>query len=198
MESDGLALKIRVDVDYAYPSRLKSFFFTFLGWNPHFSDYLRNCKIMARIINKSKVDVKVYWFFTYLTRPDSELLGLLNNSKHEIGLHLVKDGEKELPKLGCDIRFYTVHGIDNFLAKVLWKRRSQPLSSCVGELFGDVCYSLEHASFLYSAEKSVHDGVASGCPISLHPDWLFKVNIKRRKGGSFTAFKYLLSGKLQN
>jgi len=55
-------IKIRLDVDYAYPSRPKSFFFTFLSVKVK-KNYLKNAKIIARMINESPKEVKAYWFF---------------------------------------------------------------------------------------------------------------------------------------
>jgi hypothetical protein len=43
------------------------------------------------MINESPKEVKAYWFFTPKTIPDAELLKLLNNSKHEIALHIRKN-----------------------------------------------------------------------------------------------------------
>ncbi len=70
-------IKIRLDVDYPYPSRLKSFVYVGLNRKKPGKDYLKNSKIIAMMINESKKDVKAYWFFTPYTIPDKELLEML-------------------------------------------------------------------------------------------------------------------------
>ena len=70
-------IKLRIDVDYPYPSRLKSFLYTALNIRTS-KDYLKNAKIIARMINESPKEVKAYWFFTPKTVPDRELLDMLD------------------------------------------------------------------------------------------------------------------------
>jgi hypothetical protein len=43
----------------------------------------------------STKNVEAYWFFMPKTNPDKELLTLLDNSKHEIVLHIVNDPYRE-------------------------------------------------------------------------------------------------------
>ena len=54
-------IKLRIDVDYAYPSRIKSFIYTALNLKGG-RDYLKNSKTLARMINESPEEVKAYWF----------------------------------------------------------------------------------------------------------------------------------------
>src|SRR5512146_3257479 len=82
-------IKLRLDVDYPYPSRLKSFLHVTLRIKSKKSqDYLRNAQIIARMVNESPQQVKAYWFFTPYTIPNKRLLDLLNPEKHEVGLHV--------------------------------------------------------------------------------------------------------------
>lgn len=49
---DKPLITLRIDVDYPYPSRFRSFLYTALGGGTR-KDYLKNSKIVARMINKS-------------------------------------------------------------------------------------------------------------------------------------------------
>ncbi len=80
-------IKLRLDVDYPYPSRLQSFLFTALNIKQAVN-YLKNSKIIAKMINESPQEIKAYWFFVPQTTPDSELLALLNKDRHEVALHV--------------------------------------------------------------------------------------------------------------
>ncbi len=86
-------IKLRLDVDYAYPSRVRSFLSTSLRVKGD-QNYLRNSKIIAQMINESEKRVKAYWFFTPTTIPDEELLELLSEAKHEVGLHVATNHYK--------------------------------------------------------------------------------------------------------
>ena len=98
MQQEKALVRLRIDVDYPYPSRTKSLLCTALGVKTS-KDYLKNSKILSRMINESKVYAKAIWFFTPKTIPDDELLTLLNGSKHEVALHVVNDYERELEQL---------------------------------------------------------------------------------------------------
>ena len=106
-------MRLRLDVDYAYPSRQKSFLFTILNIKTS-KNYLKNSKIIASMINESQKEVKAYWFFTPQTLPDQELLALLDPKKHEVGLHVVNDPFGELERLEKVTRrvvnYYSIHG----------------------------------------------------------------------------------------
>jgi hypothetical protein len=55
-------IKLRLDVDYPYPSRLKSFFFTALNIKRPSKGYVENSKIIAKMINESEEEIMAYWF----------------------------------------------------------------------------------------------------------------------------------------
>ncbi|MGB9756714.1 MAG: hypothetical protein ACPLVJ_02910, partial [Candidatus Bathyarchaeales archaeon] len=118
-------ITLRIDVDYPYPSRMRSFIYTAFGIK-FGRDYLKNSKIIARMINESPKKVKAYWFFTPKTLPDTELLRLINNDRHEIALHIVNDPFEDLKLLekasDKKIKYYTIHGTARLLARILWKR----------------------------------------------------------------------------
>jgi hypothetical protein len=93
-------IKLRIDVDYPYPSRTKSFLCVALGIkSKRGKGYLKNARIIAKMINDSQMEVKAYWFFTPYTIPDERLLDLLNPQKHEVALHVANDATKELKVL---------------------------------------------------------------------------------------------------
>ena len=92
------AIKLRIDVDYPYPSRAKSFLFTPLNSRPN-RNYLKNAKIIAKMINETTRKVSAYWFFTTQTIPDKEMLDLLSSDKHEVALHVTNNPYEELELL---------------------------------------------------------------------------------------------------
>ncbi len=74
MANEKAMIKLRIDVDYPYTSRAKSFATVYLKRNGKGQDYLRNACIIAKMVNESAKDVKAYWFFTPYTVPDKRLL----------------------------------------------------------------------------------------------------------------------------
>ena len=93
-------IKLRFDVDYPYPSRAKSFLYLALRIKHRKSrDYLKNSRIIAKMINESPKQVKAYWFFTPYTIPDNRLLGLLNSDRHEVALHVANKPIEEWKNL---------------------------------------------------------------------------------------------------
>ncbi len=92
-------IKLRIDVDYPYSSRAKSFLYIALRIkSTKNKDYLRNACIIAKMVNDSSNPVMAYWFFTPYTIPDKRLLDLLNPKKHEIALHVANKPVEELKK----------------------------------------------------------------------------------------------------
>jgi hypothetical protein len=194
-------IKLRIDVDYPYPSRAKGFLSTMLKRNIG-KDYLKNSKIIARMINESPVEVKAYWFFTPRTIPDYELLTLLNGNRHEISLHVVNDPYGELEKLehatGRKIRYYTIHGTARVLARVMWRRWTKTLipkdfplqsfhqfpTSCLDVL----CYN-------HSTEKAVkitEGDIRDERVIEIHPIWLFQKGTINHRGPFYETFRRIL------
>jgi CO dehydrogenase/acetyl-CoA synthase epsilon subunit len=196
-------IKLRIDVDYSYPSRLKSFFCTALNVKVG-RGYLKNSKILARMINESIEEIKVYWFFTPKTIPDEELLDMLNAEKHEVALHIANSPYEEMKLLekatGRKISYYTIHGTARLLGRILWKRwkakapaipQGFPLRSfhqfpTVGL---DVrCYANSTAKAVKIAEESI----AKGMVLQIHPDWLFQRGTINQRGPYYEALRKLL------
>jgi len=196
-------IKFRIDVDYPYPSRLKSFIYT--ASNLQLSkDYLKNSKIIARMINDSSEEVKAYWFFTTRTLPDTKLLSMLNPKKHEIALHLTNYPFKEkkiLEKtMGRTIKYFTIHGTARFITRVIWRRwktrtpsipKTFPLISFhqFPTLSLDVlCYAYDVATVFAKVKESI----SAGKIIEIHPDWLFKRGFFNHRGSYYSSLREIL------
>jgi hypothetical protein len=196
-------IKLRIDVDYPYPSRLRSFIYTALKINVG-KDYLKNSKILARMINDSPKKVKAYWFFTFKTIPDEKLLSMLNGEKHEVALHVVNRPYREMAFLekstGKKIKYYTMHGTSRLLGRILWQRwkakaptipQDFPLESF--HKFPTVgidrrCYANSTAKVV----KIAADLIAEGKILELHPEWLFQRGTINRRGPYYRALSKIL------
>jgi hypothetical protein len=205
-ESDksDVTIKIRMDVDYAYPSRLKSFLYTALGVKGGRS-YLKNSKIIAQMVNESKKKVHAYWFFTPTTLPDEEMLALMHNDKHEAALHVARDPYGELARLekatNQKVKYYTVHGTERLLGRVIWRRKLSQSRVPIPEGFqlknfwdfptfalDREAYSRPTAETLKLAEQSV----AEGKVLHAHPEWLFKSGGGNHRGPYYEVLRTLL------
>ena len=128
MANEEAMIKLRIDVDYPYPSRAKSFLYLALGIKKRKSkDYLKNARVIAKMINESPKEVMAYWFFTPYTIPDKKLLDLLNPDRHEVALHVATDPYREWKILENEtnrtVKYYTIHGTSRLLAQLLWGRK---------------------------------------------------------------------------
>jgi hypothetical protein len=167
-------------------------------------DYLKNSKILAKIINESAENVKACWFFTPKTIPDNELLTLLNGSKHEVALHVVNDPERELEQLEKatrkKIRYYTIHGTARLLARIMWKRwktKSPPIPKDFPlQSFHQFPTSgLDRLCYLYSTEQAVkiaEGDIKDGRALEIHPIWLFQRGKINRRGPFYETLKNIL------
>jgi len=197
-------IRIRIDVDYLYPSRIKSFIYTFLGIKTR-RGYLKNSKIVAGMINKSSQNVKAYWFFTNKTIPDRELLEMLDNPKHEVALHIVNDPYTELRKLeqktGKKIEYYTIHGTARLVARIVW-RRWKSKAPKIPENFPLQSFhqfpttGIDSLCYLYPAEQvklMTEDAIRNGNVIYFHPIWLFQRGKMNRRGPFYHVLKGILN-----
>jgi hypothetical protein len=196
-------IKLRIDVDYPYPSRMRSFVYTALNVKVG-NDYLKNSKILARMINESPKDVRAYWFFTPKTFPDEELLAMLNGDKHEVALHIVNQPYTEMKSLktatGRQITYYTIHGTARLLGRILWKRwkakapdipQDFPLKSFhqfPTIVFDGCCYAKGAAKAVKVAEDSINQGKI----LEIHPEWLFQRGIINHRGPYYKALRKIL------
>jgi len=196
-------IKLRIDVDYPYPSRIRSFIYTALGIGMG-SDYLKNSKILAKMINESPKQVKAYWFFTSKTIPDRELLELLDEDRHEVALHIANKPYEELRLLrkstGRKVRYYTVHGTARFFARIMWKRwkaktpkipENYPLQSFYEYPTLDLdvlCHrcNTEKALEIANAHLEKED------VLHFHPIWLFQRGRMNDRGPYYETLRAIL------
>jgi hypothetical protein len=197
-------MKLRIDVDYAYPSRLKSFFFTAIGKKGGKS-YLKNSKIIAQMINESKKNVKAYWFFTPTTMPDAELLGMLNENKHEVALHVATNPYKELIQLEQatkrHVTYYTVHGTERLLARLMWRRKLSEARAPIPAGFplhsfyvyptvsiDRLCYANPFTRVMQTVDESI----VKGDVLHVHPEWLLQQGTINHRGPYYDVLKTIL------
>jgi hypothetical protein len=199
-------IKLRIDVDYPYPSRTKSFLYLALGIRKRKSkDYLKNARILAKMINASPKQVMAYWFFTPYTIPDKKMLDLLNPDRNEVALHIAVDPYGEWKILENEtnrtVKYYTIHGTSRIIAQLLWGRkigqkqakvpRDFPLKS-----FHDFTNcSLDTVRYRKDFEETIKEAeewINQNNVLSIHPEWLFKKGKRSRRGPYYDVLKVLL------
>jgi hypothetical protein len=167
-------------------------------------EYLKNSKIIAKMINESPKEVRAYWFFTPKTIPDRELMTLMDNAKHEVALHVVNDPYEELRMLeratGKKIGYYTIHGTARLMARIMWRRwRASapkippdfPLQSFhqfPTEGLDSLCYLCSASQALKIARERIGDG----CALYFHPVWLFQRGKMNHRGPFYEPLKRIL------
>ncbi len=199
-------IKIRIDVDYPYPSRAKSFLYTALRMKSKKSkDYLRNARVIARMINESPRDVRGYWFFTPYTVPDKRLLDLLNLERHDVALHVANKPFEEWKNLEKQtnraVKYYTIHGTQRTFAQLLWGRKLGQVQAVIPNdfpltsfhNFGTMSYDRERylRGFDVTVGQTEH-WIEHGIVLSLHPEWLFQKTDKTKRGPYYDALKTAL------
>ena len=197
---------LTIDVDYAFPSRIKGFIFAALGLKIG-KDYLRNARIIARMINDSNREIRVYWFFTPATTPDQPLLDLMGKDKHEIGLHVASDPIAELRLLeratNRKVRYYTIHGTERLLGQIIWKRRVGQDRARIPKNFSLKNFydrqRLELDVYCYRYKKSIvkvlklaENHISAGTVIHIHPEWLFKSGLINYRGPIYEPMREIL------
>lgn len=196
-------IKFRIDVDYPYPSRIRSFIFTMTRIRIK-KDYLKNPKIIAKMINQSAKGVKATWFFTPTTIPDAELLGLLDNNRNEIALHVVNNPYSEWKDLekaaGKKVNYYTIHGTERLLARIMWRRGKKKTADIPLEFplvsfhqfrtthLDVTCYSNSPKQAL----KVAGEATTKGHVLHFHPIWLFQRGRINHRGPIYGVLRSLL------
>jgi hypothetical protein len=197
-------IKLRLDVDYAYPSRIKSFFYTTINLRSD-KDYLKNSKIIAKMINESQNEIQAFWFFTPHTIPDDELMQLLHPERHEVALHIANDPFRELGELEKatkrKVRYYTIHGTARLPARLMWRRKIWEARKAVPKDFplksfyefptlgfDILCYSNTPSQALEIAKSSI----AKGEVLHVHPEWLFQRGTVNHRGPFYEPWKEIL------
>ena len=197
-------IKLRLDVDYAYPSRLKSFIFTALNIKAN-RNYLKNSKIIAKMINESRKEVKAYWFFSPYTTPDEELLALLNLHNHEVALHVATHPMYEMKKLEeatkRKVKFYTVHGTARIMARLMWRRKIWEARAVIPPDFPLKSFydfptlGLDTLSYRRPTAQTVkiaEEAISQGKVLHVHPQWLFQQGTLNHRGPYYEILKKLL------
>jgi len=199
-------IKLRIDVDYPYPSRTKSFLCVALGIKSKSAkDYLKNAHVIAQMVNESPKEVKAYWFFTSYTIPDKRLLDLLNPQRHEVALHVANDASKEWKVLekqtNRTVTYYTIHGTQRVFARLLWGRKLSQSQASIPSDFPLVSFhdftttSLDRMRYLMGFDKVVEEAkcwVEQDVAMSVHPEWLFEKTEKTQRGPFYDALKSIL------
>lgn len=196
-------IRLRIDVDYPYPSRFRSFIYTALGIKMG-RGYLKNSKIIAQMINTSLKEVKACWFFTLRTIPDKELLKLLVNTKHEIALHIINDPKSELKLLEelteRKIEYYTIHGTARLFARIMWKRWKTKVPKIPS---GFPLQSFHHLPtvgvdvlcHIYNTDQSfriVKSYIEKRHVLHFHPIWLFQQGKLNQRGSFYETLEKIL------
>lgn len=203
--ANKLTITLRLDVDYPYPSRRKSFFYTALNSKKPRKDYLKNAKIIAKMVNESKRDIRAVWFFTPFTIPDKELLEMLTPDRHEVGLHIATNPYKELEVLekatGRKLRYYTVHGTERLIARIIWRRKLSQAKVPIPEGFPLQSFYvyhhlgldvIAHSCSVEESIKQAEETIAKGDVLLIHPEWLFQRGKYNPRGPYYKPLKQIL------
>jgi hypothetical protein len=199
-------IKLRLDVDYPYPSRTKSFLYLALGIKKRTSkDYLKNARAIAKMINESPKEVMAYWFFTPYTIPDRKLLDLLSPERHEVALHVAVDPYREWKILENEtnrtVKYYTIHGTSRLIAQLLWGRKIGQKQAKIPSDFPLKSFhdfttcSLDTERYLFGfegAKQHAEEWISKDYVLSIHPEWLFKKGEKNRRGPYYDVLKEIL------
>jgi hypothetical protein len=199
-------IKLRIDVDYPYPSRAKSFLQVALRHKTKKGkDYLKNACIIARMINESPREVKGYWFFTPYTIPDKKLLELLNPEKHEVSLHVANKPFEEWKTLekqtNRQVQLYTIHGTSGKFARLIWRRKLSgpqvviPTDFPLTDFHANKTFSIDRERYKYGFDKVVpliEELIVQDVVLSFHPEWLFKKTEKNQRGPVYDSLKSVL------
>lgn len=199
-------IKLRIDVDYPYPSRARSFLHVALRIKrKKDKNYLKNARIIARMINESPLEVRGFWFFTPYTIPDKKLLELLNLEKHEIALHVANNPFEEWKVLENEtnrtVKYYTIHGTQRLLARLMWgRKRSQSQAAIPSDLpltsfHNFTTMSLDRERYKFGLEKTLIDAerwIDSDVVLSFHPEWLFRKTKRNQRGPFYDVLKAIL------
>ena len=192
-------------MDYAYPSRAKSFMYLALRIKNKRKNYLKNSKIIARMFMESPKHVMAYWFFTPYTIPDKTLLDLLKPENNEVGLHIATDPYREWKilenKTQRTVNYYTIHGTSRIIAQLLWGRKigqkqaKVPSDFPLRSFHDFKTYSLDAARFklgLEGVKIESENLIKENVVLEIHPEWLFSKGTINPRGLYYDILKYIL------
>ena len=204
MANEEAMIKLRIDVDYPYPSRTKSFLCIALGVkNRKSKNYLKNARVIAKMVNESPRDVRAYWFFTPYTIPDKKLLDLLHVDRHEVALHVANKPYEEWKVLENEtnrtVKYYTIHGTERLFARLLWGRKLRESQAKIPsdfplKSFHDfTTYSIDAIRYdlgLDGAKKTAEEWINQEYVLAIHPEWLFQQG--KSRGPFYDVLKNIL------
>jgi hypothetical protein len=157
------------------------------------------------MINESPREVRAYWFFTPYTTPDKELLDLLKTEKHEVGLHVANDPYAELELLGNatgrKVTYYTIHGTERLIGRILWRRKHGQRKASVPEDFKLKSFhdfqtvSLDRLVCTHSRQVVLEEAervLSNGEVLHSHPEWLFQRGRFNHRGPFYEELKIIL------
>ena len=199
-------IKLRMDVDYPYPQRIKSFLSVLL--NHKIGDsYLANSKAIARMVNATPVEIKAFWFFTPYTLPDQEMLALMRShpERHEAALHIATNPYEELKCLEQTtkqkIQYYTIHGTSRLMARLMWRRNINqsrvpiPTGFPLKNFWDYPTLGLDHVCYSHSTEqatKIAEENISKGKVLHVHPEWLYHHGLLNHRGPYYNILKKIL------
>jgi hypothetical protein len=206
LATEQAMIKLRFDVDYPYPSRVKSFLYIALRIKSKTGkNYLKNAYIIAKMINESPREVKGYWFFTPYSIPNKKLLTLLNPERHEIALHVANKPNEEWKVLEKEtnrtIKYYTIHGTQRVIARLLWGRKLSRPQAVIPPDFELTSFhqfttmSIDRERYRLGVDKTVtwvEEWIDHDVVLSLHPEWLFERTEKNQRGPVYDVLKTVL------
>ncbi len=197
-------IKLRIDVDYPYPSRFQSFLFATLNRRTG-KNYLKNAKILAKMINESPEEIRAFWFFTPQTTPETELLSLLHPDRHEVALHVANNPYRELELLENathrKVKYYTVHGTARLFARLMWRRKIWeakapiPTGFPLKSFYDFPTMHLDTVCYHNSVERAVRiaeENIVKGDVLHFHPEWLFNRGTLNHRGPYYEPLRRLL------
>ncbi len=212
MATQQTAIRLRIDVDYPYPSaRAKSFLYIALGIKKRRGeDYLRNARIIARMINESHKQVMATWFFTPFSIPDEKLLSLLNVDRHEVAMHVAVNPYREWKILENEtdrtVKYYTIHGTSQLFAQLLWRRKPWEKQAVIPSDFPLKSFhdfpncSLDMRRYEVGYEEAklqAQEWINQNCVLSMHPEWLFKKGERNHRGPYYDVLKHILDADMK-
>ena len=205
MTNEQAVIKLRLDVDYPYPSRAKSFMYIALRIKNKRKNYVKNSKIIARMFKESPKQIMAYWFFTPYTIPDKTLLDLLTPESNEVALHIATDPYREWKILENEtkrtVKYYTIHGTSRVIAQLLWGRKLGQKQATVPsdfplKSFHDFkTYSLDAGRYKFGLERMKTESqnlIKENVVLEIHPEWLFSKGTINPRGPCYDILKYIL------
>jgi hypothetical protein len=157
------------------------------------------------MINESPKEVKAYWFFTFKTLPDEELLAMLNTDKHEVALHIVNSPYEEKKMLekasGRPLRYYTIHGTSRLLGRIIWGRWKSkapeiPQDFPLQSFHQFPTFALDSYRYKRGPETTIEaaeESIKQEKIIEIHPDWLFQRGTINHRGPYYEVIRRILN-----